>query len=273
LAAQAANAQVQLPLLGVGGGLAFSPATLTGLTVWYDPSDSTTVFTDTGCTSPATNGSSLRCIKDKSTNGYNGIDSDTTPPLLTQSGSQWYIDFSNATATSGFALGTGAGGIFQNRPYGVIQMAVQQTTNLGQMVVWFSTGTNAAAPRSSCATDYGGTGWGWRGKTLDADSAINVYVGTDSAAVTAVRCDARYVAGTANIYINNVAGPSGTLGTAGNTSNTAGQNNSMGVIAGFGSNFTGKLYGLIITTPSSAPAATDLTNTDTWLCAKAGISC
>lgn len=41
--------------------------------VWLDASNTNTVFTDTACTTPATNGSRVRCWKDKSVNNFSAI--------------------------------------------------------------------------------------------------------------------------------------------------------------------------------------------------------
>lgn len=56
---------------GNGGGEAWSPADLTSLTHWYDPSDATTVTLD---------GSAVDQLADKSGNGYHAS-SVATPPI------------------------------------------------------------------------------------------------------------------------------------------------------------------------------------------------
>lgn len=45
-------------------------ASLSGLKLWLDADDSTTLFTNTGCTTAAANGNGVACWKDKSGNGY-----------------------------------------------------------------------------------------------------------------------------------------------------------------------------------------------------------
>jgi len=61
---------------------------------WLDPSDSSTVWTDTGGTSAAGDTDAIARIDDKSGNGNNATQSTAgARPILTQSGALWYLDF------------------------------------------------------------------------------------------------------------------------------------------------------------------------------------
>lgn len=51
----------------------FLPTNLSGLIGWYDFGDASTVFQNPGCGSPATNGSLVRCVLDKSGNGNHAL--------------------------------------------------------------------------------------------------------------------------------------------------------------------------------------------------------
>ncbi|SMF26762.1 hypothetical protein [Pseudobacteriovorax antillogorgiicola] len=64
----------------------FSPSDITGLQLWYDGSDETTLFTDTACTSQVTTGGdSVRCWKDKTdlNNGEHGTEATDFPTYQT----------------------------------------------------------------------------------------------------------------------------------------------------------------------------------------------
>jgi len=63
----------------------FSPSDVSGLTLWLDASDSAKLYTDTGCTTPASSdGNAVKCWKDKSSNAYN-MTEGTNPPLVKNS--------------------------------------------------------------------------------------------------------------------------------------------------------------------------------------------
>lgn len=51
----------------------FKPSDLDGLRLWLDAKDSSTIFKNTSCTTPVTNGSDIYCWKDKSGNGYAAV--------------------------------------------------------------------------------------------------------------------------------------------------------------------------------------------------------
>ena len=53
--------------VGTGGG--FLPTNISNLVGWYDCSDATTMFTDTGCTTAVADGNNIACLQDKGPNG------------------------------------------------------------------------------------------------------------------------------------------------------------------------------------------------------------
>jgi hypothetical protein len=66
-----------------GGG--WTPASLgANLVGWYDASQP--VYTDTGCSTGATNGQSIQCVPDQSGNAYNVQDNFTTQSTLNTTG-------------------------------------------------------------------------------------------------------------------------------------------------------------------------------------------
>lgn len=79
------------------GGAVFSPADLFSngeVGAWYDPSDISTMFTDTAGTTPANVGDPVARINDKSGNGFHATQSTAAArPILRQVGSLYYLDF------------------------------------------------------------------------------------------------------------------------------------------------------------------------------------
>jgi hypothetical protein len=94
--------------------------TATPLVAWYDPSDITTLFTDTAGTVPVTaDGDLVACMKDKSGNGNHATQATSGSRPIYRSGG--YLDFDGARfmVTGRFSLQTAAvstarsGGLFQ----------------------------------------------------------------------------------------------------------------------------------------------------------------
>ncbi len=67
-----------------GSDQPFEPEDIIGMTLWLDSSDTTTLFTDTGCTTAATvNGDAIACWQDKSGNNLNATQATLSRrPLL-----------------------------------------------------------------------------------------------------------------------------------------------------------------------------------------------
>ena len=83
-----------------GAAPAFDPATLFASGedgFWYDPSDLTTMWTDTAGTIQAAVGDPVARIDDKSGNGLHATQATATDrPILRQSGSLYYLEFDGA---------------------------------------------------------------------------------------------------------------------------------------------------------------------------------
>lgn len=100
-------------MIGLGLGLAryrsgssatqFSPASLFSsgeVGVWYDPSDLSTMFTDTAGTTQASVGQAVARINDKSGNGLNATQATASKrPILRQSGALYYLEFDGVDDT------------------------------------------------------------------------------------------------------------------------------------------------------------------------------
>ena len=68
---------------------AFTPASISGLQLWLDASDASTLFTDSAGTTPATaDGDPVGCWRDKSGNGYHVTQTDGTAKPLRQNSAQ-----------------------------------------------------------------------------------------------------------------------------------------------------------------------------------------
>ena len=114
-----ASAQMSMPFPGPGtpaaSGGAWTPASLPNLVAWYS-ADSLT-FSDTGCTTPTTNGQGLACWGDKSGNGHNVTQTNSAKRPVWQSAGlngknavNWIAANSTAMASSSFTWGTGTAG-------------------------------------------------------------------------------------------------------------------------------------------------------------------
>ncbi len=112
-------AHAQVAQTGAGkatpGGVAFTPSSISGLVAWYKAdNDGTNVFTDTACTTAATNSQTVGCWKDKSGNGNDckQATAGQRPTYLTAGlNSKPTVSFTAASNTgcitaSGVAMGT-----------------------------------------------------------------------------------------------------------------------------------------------------------------------
>jgi hypothetical protein len=107
----ASRAYLGASLVWEAGG-AFDPASLFASGeqgVWYDPSDLSTVFTDTEGTTPATVGQAVARINDKSGRGNHATQATVAQrPILRQTlGGKYYLDFDgvdDGMVTSGLSI-------------------------------------------------------------------------------------------------------------------------------------------------------------------------
>lgn len=73
---------------------AFTPASIAGLSFWYDIQDLSTLFQDTAAATPANVGDPVGRVNDKSGNGYTLLrTADAGRPILRQTGSVYYLEF------------------------------------------------------------------------------------------------------------------------------------------------------------------------------------
>lgn len=96
-------------LVGAGSNK-FNPASLFSNGepgVWYDPSDLTSLWTDTSRTTQATVNDAIACMDDKSGNGNHAIQSTSAyRPILRQSGDVYYLEFDGSNDFFEIAVGT-----------------------------------------------------------------------------------------------------------------------------------------------------------------------
>ena len=84
--------------LSATGGVpaAWTPASLTSLGAWYDPSDFSTMWQDSAKTTPVTaSGQPVGYIEDKGPNGFHLLQatSGNRPTLIQDANSNWYLEF------------------------------------------------------------------------------------------------------------------------------------------------------------------------------------
>lgn len=109
-------AQAQVPLTGAGKGTAstpaFSPASLPGVVGWYTADEG--VYTNVGCTTPATNSQSVNCWTNKIGGGPNLVTTSGNLPVFLTAGfnSKQTVQFTGSDGTTmqaaSFAMGSGS---------------------------------------------------------------------------------------------------------------------------------------------------------------------
>jgi hypothetical protein len=91
----------------------FTPATLSGLVAWYDPSDLSSMYQDSAGTTPAAVDSPVGKILDKSGGGHHATQATSdSRPILRQSGGVYYLEFDgvdDSLETASFALASASG--------------------------------------------------------------------------------------------------------------------------------------------------------------------
>jgi hypothetical protein len=197
------------PGLPVSSGT-FTPASIPGLIAWYKAdNDGTNVFTDTGCSSSATNNSLVACWKDKSGNGYNCFQSTSAdrPTYLTAGlGGNPTIEFIASSLTgcisaAGVVFGTGvsASGFF----------AGTMTSSASS----FANAMNYCGPSSSACNSSGDVNFAFRDNSTDAlcpgKGAISGAGCPSISLSTLIRFGSVANGSTLTPYLNGVAGTAG----------------------------------------------------------------
>jgi len=226
------------------GSGAWTPASLSNLRAWYDPSDFTRMWQDSAKTTPVTAaGQPVGYIADKHGSGmdYAQSTSGLRPTLRQDAGNFYYIEFNGSTRLDG---NTAALAIEQNVPFTAAGAAVQTSAS---GLIWQTSRGTGTNDRSSFAYSVNGTGYEFSGRTLDTDGYTVVSTGTTDTAKRAFIGVHDYINAAAALYVDGtlVTGPS-SYHTANNTSNTASQLTSVGGWGGGGYNITANLYSLVI---------------------------
>ena len=151
-------------MLGTGFGFttlaerrksAFTPAELSGLVAWYDPSDLTTLYQDVAMTVPVTaTGQSVAAMRDKSGHGYHLTQATASKrPLYKTDGTLHWLESDGVddelTIASRFGLAA-------NPDLSVIAGMRWIGTKAQARV--FGIGSGTGSLNGSCGTD----GWAWR---------------------------------------------------------------------------------------------------------------
>lgn len=120
------------PAFFVGGGSSWTPLQLFAGGIggaYYEMTDSSTLFSDTGLTTPATSGGVVKGVKDKSGNGINLINSASG---CTRNASGLGVDFSGTG--SSFTPSGGLGGIGSTSGWTLIGVIRSTTATSGSLL-------------------------------------------------------------------------------------------------------------------------------------------
>lgn len=232
--------------------------------VWYDPSDLSTMFTDTAGTTPATVGDPVARINDKSGNDIHATQATTAKrPILRQTPTgEYYLEFDGVddtlTATNIDFSGTDKMSVFAG---------IRKVTDAANGIL-LELGDVAPEGSFTLAAPPGDlTGYFWR--TRGSASPVSIDTATPAAPVTNV------LTGTGDIGADEMelridGLPAGVSSSDQGAGNFGSYPLYIGSRQGFSLEFNGHLYGLIIRGASSA--ATEINNTEAYLAAKTGVT-
>lgn len=271
LAIAAGSALGQGLLLGVGQNQgtapAWTPASLTGLLVWYDPSDLSTMWQDGARTTPVTTvGQNVCALNDKSGGGRHAIQAVTLscPTLQQDGGGNKYLSCNgsvlDATTTSA--------AVAQNQPF--LFGGVSYTPSATTGVIYYATVSGSASARFEYAYGVNAAGDEVDGRRLDANGFTTFSTGSADTSTRSFIGVADYTNAQTSIYKNNtlILGPTA-FQTAGNTQNaTSFTVGICGVPTSGGARITASVYQLVI---GNALSPTERGSLDTFLRGKAGI--
>ncbi|MBK9122796.1 MAG: hypothetical protein IPM16_06700 [Chloroflexi bacterium] len=253
-----------------GGGAAFVPTDISGLALWLDASDSTTLFQDSAGTTPATaNDDVIGRWADKSGNGNHATQETTANKPLLKTAVQNGLNTVRGDGTDDSLSFTGSGlALFQNVAYAYTFIVVDANSTSGQKVA-FAFGyhiTNGA--RYYIEDGLSANKWDWRGRRLDGDSATVAYSGTNHGGVPVLLTAAvAFASGSAVLRQNGTQVGTATPST-GSTSNTASFAARL-FAADNGAFFSpADIAEVLVYTPSSAMSADDITAVEAYLNAK-----
>jgi hypothetical protein len=238
---------------------------------WYDPSDLSTMFSDSAMTTPATVGGVVGAIRDKSGNAKHALQAgaDSLKPTLQNSGGKYYLDFDgsndflvtsalDATSRNTLMLVAGVTKDSDAAAGAVCEFSVSTATQAGSFLLF--------AP-VTVAANYG---FNSRGSNLPSTLIVTTFTAPHTAVVA---CQA-YIAGDSkNVRVNSVQAGSDALdqgtGAYGNHALY------LGARGGSGSFLNGRIYSLIARFGAGVNGiATDaeILNTERYTAAKAGVS-
>jgi len=251
-------------------GSAWSPADLTSLVAWYDPSDLTTLFQDSAGTTPVTAaGQPVGLILDKSGNGRHASQATSTArPLLEDDGGKMCLKFDGVDDF----LSTSAIDLTGTDKVTVFTGTLDTSTSLG---ILYETSANAIAGGAFfCAVDYNSGGVSdW---LVSGNVAIGFTTVADQTAraVTTAKMSSVFTDGVGALSVN-VNGAAQTLEnvynpTATSTGNFGNHPLFVGARSGPSLPFNGNIYSLIIG-GALYDAATVLA-AETWVADKTGVT-
>lgn len=247
-------------------GVAWTPASLTGLLVWYDPSDLSTMWQDSARTTPVTaTGQSVCALNDKSGAGRHAVQATTLscPTLQQDAGGRKYLacnaSMMDATATSA--------SVAQNQPF--LFGGVSYTTTATVGAIYYTTINTTYSSRFEFAYGINGLGDEVDGRRLDADAFTAFTVGAADTTTRSFIGIADYTNAQTSIYKNGtlIKGPTA-FHTAGNTQNATSFSVSVCGTLNNTNKITANIYQLVI---GNALSAGERSSLDVFLRNKAGI--
>lgn len=243
-----------------GRGSTFTPAAVSGLLAWHDPSDLSTLFQDVAMTMPVTaSGQAVAAMKDKSGHGYHLTQATASKrPIYTTSGGLYWLESDGVDDAMGVASRFG---LAANPDLTVVAGMRWLGTKADERA--FEIGSGSGALSGGCGTD----GWAWRYNNGNAlfGSPSN---GTDRVATWMHQIGGDY--GSSQFWRNGVqlSLASSSNGTVVPSSTSA----SATVMNGGTSSVTGakmRLYGMVVGNFFDRTRAAQI---ESWMAARSGVT-
>jgi len=236
----------------------FSPGQLAGLSAWYDPSDLSTLFQDTGMTVPVTvAGQSVAAMRDKSGNGWHSTQANVAkrPVLQQDGGGRSYLAFDGVDDVLAAGISGLGGNSDKTLLAGVLSNKVDNAT-----IAQIGATTTRAAFGLGYPSVSGRVGlFQWSADLELIGGAIAgeavVYAGIKDDNMLSLRRNGTLGAGPNDLGVANVAATTSLhIGSRSNGS----------------AFFSGRLYGLLLI--AAVPAAETLARAEAWMAAKSGVA-
>lgn len=246
------------PAAGMWGGSSFDPATLFAggeAGAWYDPSDLSTVWQDSGRTTAGAVDSPVGAIDDKSGNGNNATQATAAarPVLRQTAGGKYYLEFDGVDDSLQTAAAVGLSAAPLQTAASLSLSSTAASRILLSNSRYYSLRNSGAGSAKAAFTTAG---------TLDYVSVEDVWTSADPIVLQAMFDSSFDVT-----FFKNGTALTKVAGTADST--TAEGVLKIGELAG-GSFWLGRVYGLIVRKPEFTSA--ERSNVDSYLADKASVT-